>query len=216
MTRDSDRKKESLPSWRVCFFLALCLCFTGCQTRMLIETSPERKETQIYSPKPTLVEYGTASWYGGRWIGRLTANGETYRAGDITAAHKKLPFNTSVRVVDLKTGNSVIVRINNRGPFVRGRIIDLSVAAAKKLGTYDRGVAKVRIEALREIPLLQKSNLKALKPPKPPEPRTELKPGQKSKAKEKSLLLKTVEKKTAIASPKPPAGSQTKKKASLQ
>ena len=216
MTWDSDRKKESLPSWRVCFFLALCLCFTGCQTRMLIETSPERKETQIYSPKPTLVEYGTASWYGGRWIGRLTANGETYRSGDITAAHKKLPFNTSVRVVDLKTGNSVIVRINNRGPFVKGRIIDLSVAAAKKLGSYDRGLAKVRIEALREIPLLQKSNLKALKPPKPPELKTELKPGQKSKAKEKSLMLKTVEKKTAIASPKPPVGSQTKKKASLQ
>ena len=204
MTRDSDRKKESLPSWRVCFFLALCLCFTGCQTRMLIETSPERKETQIYSSKPTLVEYGTASWYGGRWIGRLTANGETYRAGDITAAHKKLPFNTNVRVVDLKTGNSVIVRINNRGPFVRGRIIDLSVAAAKKLGSYDRGLAKVRIEALRKIPLLQKSNLKALKPPKL---KTELKPGQKSKA---------VEKKATTGSPKPTTASQTKKKTSLQ
>lgn len=175
---------------------------------MLIETSPERKETQIYSPKPTLVEYGTASWYGGRWIGRLTANGETYRAGDITAAHKKLPFNTSVRVVDLKTGNSVIVRINNRGPFVRGRIIDLSVAAAKKLGSYDQGLAKVRIEALREIPLLQKSNLKALKPPKPPD--------LKSKTKEKSLLPKPVEKKTAIASPKPRTASRTKKKSSLQ
>jgi rare lipoprotein A len=86
----------------------------------------------------------------------------------------------------LKTGNSVIVRINNRGPFVRGRIIDLSVAAAKKLGSYDRGLAKVRIEALRKIPLLQKSNLKALKPPKPPELKTELKPAQKSKAKEKA------------------------------
>jgi rare lipoprotein A len=183
---------------------------------MLIETSPERKETEIYSSKPTLVEYGTASWYGGRWIGRLTANGETYRAGDITAAHKKLPFNTNVRVVDLKTGKSVIVRINNRGPFVRGRIVDLSVAAAKKLGSYDRGLAKVRIEALRKIPLLQKSNLKALKPPKPPELKTELKPGQKSKAKEKSLLSKTVEKKTNVASPKPPAGSQTKKKSSVQ
>jgi rare lipoprotein A (peptidoglycan hydrolase) len=121
-----------------------------------------------FSGTPTLVEYGTASWYGGRWIGRLTANGETYRAGDITAAHKKLPFNTRVRVVDLKTGNSLIVRINNRGPYVKGRIIDLSVAAAQKLGTYDRGLAKVRIEALREIPLLQKSNVKALHPPKPP------------------------------------------------
>lgn len=207
MTLDSDWKKRVLPSWRMCFFLACCLCFTGCQTRMLIETSPEREETQIYSSKPTLVEYGTASWYGGRWIGRLTANGETYRAGDITAAHKKLPFNTNVRVVDLKTGNSVIVRINNRGPFVRGRIIDLSVAAAKKLGSYERGLAKVRIEALRKIPLLQKSNLKALKPPKPPELKTELNPRQKSKA---------VEKKATTGSPKPPTASRTKKKPSLQ
>lgn len=109
---------------------------------MFIETSPERQETQIYSSKPALVEHGTASWYGGRWIGRLTANGETYRAGDITAAHKKLPFNTRVRVVDLKTGNSLIVRINNRGPFVKGRIIDLSVAAAKSSASTTAGLQR--------------------------------------------------------------------------
>ena len=211
MTRDADRKKRPLPSRRVCFFLALCLCFTGCQTRMLIETSPEREETQIYSSKPTLVEHGTASWYGGRWIGRLTANGETYRAGDITAAHKKLPFNTSVRVVDLKTGNSVMVRINNRGPFVKGRIIDLSVAAAKKLGFYDRGLAKVRVEALREIPLLQNSNLKALRPPKPPAPSDATKPVPKSKAKENSLVPKPVKKDPNIRNIKQPQSSRTKK-----
>ena len=60
------------------------------------------------------------------------------------------------------------MRVNNRGPYIKGRIIDLSVAAAKKLGTYDRGIAKVRIEALREIPLLTKSNVRAINPPKPP------------------------------------------------
>jgi len=113
----------------------------------------------IYSSKPWFVEEGIASWYGGRWIGRLTANGERYRAGDMTAAHKKLPFNTRVRVTDLKTGNQVIVRINNRGPFIRGRIIDLSTTAAKQLGTYSRGIAKVRIEALREIPKAGPPNL---------------------------------------------------------
>jgi rare lipoprotein A len=134
---------------------------------MVIDTSPNGRDAQVYSGTPTLVEYGMASWYGGRWVGRLTANGETYRAGDVTAAHKKLPFSTRVRVVDLKTGNSLIVRINNRGPYVKGRIIDLSVAAAKKLGTYDRGIARVRIEALREIPLLTKSNVRAINPPKP-------------------------------------------------
>jgi rare lipoprotein A len=133
---------------------------------MIIEHLPNSSDALIYSSMPTQVEHGIASWYGGRWIGRLTANGETYRAGDLTAAHKKLPFNTRVRVVDLKTNNSVIVRINNRGPHVKGRIIDLSVAAAKKLGTYDRGLAKVRIEILREIPLITASNLSAINPPK--------------------------------------------------
>ena len=148
--------------------LVFCLLLSGCQTRMVINASPDGREAQVFSGTPTLVEYGMASWYGGRWVGRLTANGETYRAGDLTAAHKKLPFNTRVRVVDLKTGNSIIVRVNNRGPYVKNRIIDLSVAAAKKLGTYDRGIAKVRIEALREIPLLTKSNVRAINPPKPP------------------------------------------------
>lgn len=120
------------------------------------------KPVEIYDPYPTFVQEGIASWYGGRWIGRLTANGEHYHSGDVTAAHKKLPFNTPVRITDLKTGKSIIVRINNRGPFVKGRIIDLSVAAAKQLGTYDRGLARVRIEALRRIPLLQKPNLRSL------------------------------------------------------
>lgn len=106
-----------------------------------------------------MVQQGIASWYGGRWIGRLTANGETYQSRDMTAAHKTLPFNTKVRVTDLKSGKSVIVRINNRGPFVKGRIIDLSVRAAKELGTYDRGLARVKLEALREIPQMKEPNL---------------------------------------------------------
>ena len=172
MTPETHLNKVRMCGWHCALFLVLCLFVSGCQTRMLIETSPNRRDAQIYSGTPTQVEYGTASWYGGRWIGRLTANGETYRAGDITAAHKKLPFNTRVRVVDLKTGNSLVVRINNRGPYVKGRIIDLSVDAAKKLGTYDRGLAKVRVEALREIPLLTKSNVRAINPPKPPSAKT--------------------------------------------
>ena len=121
------------------------------------KTAPE---IQIYAPKPVSIEEGIASWYGGKWIGRLTANGEHYRANDFTAAHKKLPFNTRVRVVHLKTDKSIIVRINNRGPFVKGRIIDLSVEAAKKLGTYEIGLAKVRLEVLRPIPIMTSPNLK--------------------------------------------------------
>jgi rare lipoprotein A len=167
MTPESQREQSTPRAWRRGLFFVLCLFLAGCQTRMVIDPSPNGRDAQVYSSTPTLVEHGIASWYGGRWVGRLTANGETYRASDVTAAHKKLPFHTRVRVVDLKTGNSLIVRINNRGPYVKGRIIDLSVAAAKQLGTYDRGIARVRIEALREIPLLTKSNVRAINPPKP-------------------------------------------------
>jgi rare lipoprotein A (peptidoglycan hydrolase) len=115
---------------------------------------------QIFAPNPVSVEVGIASWYGGRWIGRLTASGERYQTYDFTAAHKKIPFNTYVRVVDLRSGKTIIVRINNRGPFVRGRIIDLSVEAAKKLGTFKNGLAKVRLEVLRPIPIMTAPNLK--------------------------------------------------------
>jgi rare lipoprotein A len=135
---------------------------------MMPVTGPDgRSVSRVYLTNPAFVETGIASWYGGKWIGRLTANGETYAQGDITAAHKKLPFNTHVRVTDLKTGKTIVVRINNRGPFIKGRIIDLSVVAAKQLGTYDRGIAKVRIEALREVPVMAKPNLRVPPRPKP-------------------------------------------------
>ncbi len=143
------------------YLLLFLLPLAACST--MPQPAPGKK-TALYDPKPVSIETGIASWYGGRWIGRLTANGERYKADDITAAHKKLPFNTKVRVVDLKTNKSVIVRINNRGPYVRGRVIDLSVVAARQLGTYDRGLAKVRLEVLREIPVLQKPNLRTKSP----------------------------------------------------
>jgi rare lipoprotein A (peptidoglycan hydrolase) len=152
---------------------ALLAGLVGCQTPMGVFERVPGKESHVYVDAPIKPETGIASWYGGRWIGRLTANGETYRQGDITAAHKKLPFHTPVRVTDLKTGKSVIVRINNRGPFVRGRIIDLSVVAAKQLGTYDRGIAKVQIQALREIPVMRHPNMRAIPrtmAPKPTQP----------------------------------------------
>ncbi len=141
-------------------------CLAGCQHRLIVREASD-KPAELFDSRPLLVEHGIASWYGGRWIGRKTANGEIYRAGDLTAAHKKLPFHSKVRVTDLRSGKSVIVRINNRGPYVKGRIIDLSVEAAKALGTYDRGLARVRLELLREIPVLRTSNLRAKNPPRP-------------------------------------------------
>lgn len=138
---------------------AMLAGMVGCKTLEAF-VDDQQGRPQVYVNEVSSSEYGIASWYGGRWIGRLTANGETYAQGDMTAAHKKLPFHTKVRVVDLKTGNTVIVRINNRGPFVKGRIIDLSVRAAKELGTYDRGIAKVRVDVLKEVPVMTKPNRK--------------------------------------------------------
>ena len=96
-------------------------------------------------------EEGLASWYGGKFQGRLTANGERFDTNKLTAAHKTLPFNTMVRVTNLETGRHVEVRINDRGPFVEGRIIDLSRAAAEEIGMTGQGVAKVRVEPLTSL-----------------------------------------------------------------
>jgi rare lipoprotein A len=96
----------------------------------------------------TYAEVGQASYYGVQWHGRTTANGERMNIHAMTAAHKTLPFHTRVRVTMLSTGKSVVVRINDRGPFVKGRIIDLSDEAAKRIGLLGKGLAKVRIEVL--------------------------------------------------------------------
>lgn len=89
---------------------------------------------------------GVASWYGGKFHGRLTSSGEVFDTNDLTAAHKSLPFGTIVKVTNLDNGKSVVVRINDRGPFVEGRIIDLSRAAAEALGMLGLGVAHVSLE----------------------------------------------------------------------
>jgi rare lipoprotein A len=91
---------------------------------------------------------GLASWYGAEFHGRRTSNGETYDMHAVSAAHKTLPLGTYVRVYNLHNGRSLDVRINGRGPFVRGRIIDLSYGAARKLGVVGPGTAPVKIVAL--------------------------------------------------------------------
>ena len=93
-------------------------------------------------------EVGIASWYGGEFQGRPTASGEIFETNDMTAAHRTLPFGTHVMVTNLQNDRSVVVRINDRGPFVQGRIIDLSYAAARVLGIVGPGKARVRLEIL--------------------------------------------------------------------
>lgn len=120
-----------------------------------------QKKAALYEAKPVRIEHGIASWYKDR----RTASGERFDIHAMAAAHKKLPFGTKVRVVDLKTEKSVIVRINDRGPYIRGRVIDLTIGAARELGMYSRGIAKVRLEVLKEIPVLQKPNLRVKNTP---------------------------------------------------
>jgi peptidoglycan lytic transglycosylase len=97
---------------------------------------------------PRFVQTGLASWYGGRRSRRRTASGQRYDAEDLTAAHRTLPLETIVRVTNLENNRTVLVRINDRGPYVRGRIIDVSREAAKLLGMTREGVVPVRIEVL--------------------------------------------------------------------
>ncbi|MBI2080524.1 MAG: septal ring lytic transglycosylase RlpA family protein [candidate division NC10 bacterium] len=95
------------------------------------------------------VEVGLASWYGREHHGRRTASGERFDMEAFTAAHRSLPFGTWVRVTHLATGRTVAVRINDRGPWVAGRVIDLSRRAAEVLGILGDGVARVRLEVAR-------------------------------------------------------------------
>ena len=93
-------------------------------------------------------EIGLASWYGPGFHGRRSANGERFDANGLSAAHRTLGLGTRVRVTNLANGRSVVLRITDRGPYVRGRIIDLSYGAARRLGIVRRGLARVRVEPL--------------------------------------------------------------------
>ena len=103
---------------------------------------------RVLQTSKDFVQRGIASWYGHPFHGRATSTGETYDMYAMTAAHKTLPLPTYVRVTDLDTGNRVVVRVNDRGPFVEGRVIDLSYVAAVKLGIAERGTARVEVRAL--------------------------------------------------------------------
>ena len=113
--------------------------------------SPAEIEEALHVPadaKPMLVETGLASWYGPPYHNRRGSNGEVYNMRALTAAHRTLPLGSIVRVTNEKTGRATLVRITDRGPFVEGRILDLSLAAAKKVDVWRAGVAPVRLEVL--------------------------------------------------------------------
>lgn len=141
----------------ILFFLLLTAC-----TRTYYPSPPPPRPTPDH-PKPYKVfgtwyqpipdargfeQKGIASWYGRKFHGRKTSNGETYNMYAMTAAHKTLPLGTYVRVYNLQNNRTVDVRINDRGPFVRGRVIDLSYTAAKNIGIVGPGTARVKVLAL--------------------------------------------------------------------
>jgi rare lipoprotein A len=97
---------------------------------------------------PDYDRIGTASWYGRHFHGRRTASGQRFNMNAMTAAHKTLPMGTKIRVTNLANGRSVMLTINDRGPFARNRIIDVSRRAARELGFLRRGVAKVRVQVI--------------------------------------------------------------------
>ena len=118
--------------------------------QMQVQTTPvlakKRKSVLAKLESPLA---GLASWYGAVWHGHRSADGGVFDENEMTAAHKTLPFGTRVRVVDVTTGRSVVVKITDRGTLAPGRVIDLSSAAADSLGILSQGVAKVRLEVLK-------------------------------------------------------------------
>ena len=133
----------------VIVLVALAACTSAAQTKTKTTTSTSHHHHRKSSRPPAEIGWtqkGMATWYGSH--GGSTASGERMKPSAMTAAHRTLPFDTRVKVTHAKTGRSVVVRINDRGPYGKGRIIDLSPAAARQLGIVDEGVAPVVIEVV--------------------------------------------------------------------
>src|SRR5450755_2510225 len=120
------------------------------------------KPSKTNSPKSKAYQVGTASWYGEQFEGKQTASGEPFEMRDLTAAHPSLPLGSFVKVTNLRNGKVVVVRINDRGPFVDDRIIDVSYNAARVLGFKERGVQRVRLDLYQ--PTNQSTTVALLQP----------------------------------------------------
>lgn len=146
------RRWLAVPLAGVCLLLAGCGGGGNKHARTRVPPPPPTPAETFNIPanaKPIYVETGLASWYGPPYHNRRAANGEIFDMNAPTAAHRTLPLGSIVRVTNLSTGQKTMVRINDRGPFVEGRIIDLSLAAASEIGVRRAGIAKVRLEVMR-------------------------------------------------------------------
>ncbi len=126
------------------------ILLVGCSSspRYGVGEEPSRGSTTSRPRSSSKVIYGVSSYYGKDFHGKLTANGEVFDMYGLTAAHKTLPLNTIVRVTNLDNEKSIILRINDRGPYVKGRILDCSYGAAVKLDFVNQGTTKVKIEVI--------------------------------------------------------------------
>jgi rare lipoprotein A len=130
------------------FFLPALFFVAGCGSGSPRFTSKDRPDTGSREPSSSSQLVGVASYYAQDFNGRKTASGELYDMNDLTAAHRTLPFGTKVKVTNLDTGRSVVVRINDRGPFKDDRVIDLSLGAATQLGLIAMGTGRVVLQIL--------------------------------------------------------------------
>lgn len=165
----------------LCMLLAMlgaCLLNSGCSLRSDSSSTKEAQGKSKKGPRGTrpytirgktyypllsahgFREEGIASWYGSDFHGKSTANGERYDMHGMTAAHKLLPFNTQVRVTNKNNGKSIVVRINDRGPFVANRVIDLTRTGAERIGMIAQGTAPVLLETVGTVPGLKDGDLK--------------------------------------------------------
>lgn len=168
------KRKIKICNWHFSFFIVLSLLFlTACgpKHRVVIMERPipppEKKEVkkevlreETPAPEKTEkvekresreVQYGVASWYGGEFHGRPTSSGEIYDMYQLTCAHNTLPLGTTVMITNLDNGRSVELKVNDRGPFVKERIIDLSYAAARMIGMWEKGTASVKVEVIGPV-----------------------------------------------------------------
>ncbi len=153
VSRLPDRQSKKLGMAAV-FLLAACSSgpdtLTGAK-RQVGQPYSVNGVTYVPREEPGYDVVGIASWYGRRYHGRRTASGETFDMNSATAAHPTLPFGTRVRVTNLENGRSVVLRINDRGPFVRRRIIDVSRRAAQVLRFVQKGTARVRVKLVQRM-----------------------------------------------------------------
>ncbi|MCU0343902.1 MAG: septal ring lytic transglycosylase RlpA family protein [Ignavibacterium sp.] len=141
---------DLITRYPACIVLII-LFFYGCSSTSRYSGSNDNSESNIqYKSSDVLeIETGTASFYANEFNGKKTANGEIYDMNGLTAAHPSYPFNTVVKVTNLDNGKSIEVRINDRMPNFKGRIIDLSLAAARKIEMINAGIQEVKLEVLR-------------------------------------------------------------------